>query len=127
MVKNPLKKIKIAKDKTVEKVSTDDEFVKSSSKKIKTEKLNGSISISSDTNNTNNFDKIQTDLNGVKHQQQHHHHVGHGNLKKRLREESKFIKDVLEFMIFPKISDGQPDSDDEGKPRLFCSRATDLE
>ena len=111
MVKNPLKKIKIAKDKSVavEKVSTDEEFVKTPSKKIKTAKLNGDISTSV---NLNNPATIQTDLNGVK---QHLHHVGHGNLKKRLREESKFIKDVLEFMIFPKISDGQPDSDDEGK------------
>jgi hypothetical protein len=112
MVKNPLKKIKIAKDKSVsvEKVSTDDEFVKTPSKKAKKEKLNGDISNST---NINNPTTIQTDINGVKQHQ--HHHVGHGNLKKRLREECKFIKDVLEFMIFPKVSDGQPDSEDEGK------------
>jgi hypothetical protein len=38
-----------------------------------------------------------------------------GNLKKRLREESRFIAEVMELMVFPKVRDGDEDSDDEGR------------
>jgi hypothetical protein len=121
MVKNPLKKIKVSKDKngSPEKASNEgfdiDEVKMKTPSKIKKSKMNGVISKTPST-------EIQTEAkreNGFKakvkppQQQQQHHQLPHGagNLKKRLRDENKFISDVLEFMVFPKVKDGGSDSD----------------
>ena len=43
----------------------------------------------------------------------------HANLKKRLRDENKFISDILEFMIFPKSNDvNDSDSNAEGDIKI---------
>jgi len=123
MVKNPLKKIKVSKDKngSPEKASNEgfdiDEVKMKTPSKIKKSKMNGVIAKTPST-------EIQTEAkreNGFKakvkppqQQQQQQLPHGAGNLKKRLRDENKFISDVLEFMVFPKVKDGGSDSEDDG-------------
>jgi hypothetical protein len=114
MVKNPLKKIKISKESAMspEKVSaavTESFIEKKTPSKSKKAKLNGMIVSKPNSEATNGVVKVEVKVNP----QARHHSVG--NLKHRLREENKFISDVLEFMVFPKLNEGDSDSEDEGK------------
>ena len=111
MVKNSLKKLKVPKEEVAPtEKSQDQPDVKLSAKKIKKSKLNG---IKAEVNDV--AVAVEPRENGFesRQQQQRRQHPP-GNLKKRLRDENKFITDILEFMVFPKTNDEAPDSDDEG-------------
>ena len=101
MVKNPLKKIKVKKV-SEEKASSeafDFEDVKMKTpSKIKKSKTNG---VSSKTPCTEiQTEKHENGFTAKPPQQQQRQQLPHGagNLRKRLRDESKFISDVLEFI-----------------------------
>ena len=119
MVKNPLKKIKMPKESIMspEKASAVDSesfVVKKTPSKNKKSKLNGSVTTTPGTKVPSEATNGDSDVKvPAKPQLPPRHSVG--NLKKRLLKESKFITEVLEFMVFPKLNDGESDSEDDGK------------
>ena len=118
MVKNPLKKIKMPKESIMspEKASAVDaeSFVgKKTPSKIKKSKLNGIVKTTPSPKVASEATNGDSDVKVAAKPQVHRHSVG--NLKKRLLKESKFITEVLEFMVFPKVNDGESDSEDDGK------------
>ena len=118
MVKNPLKKIKMPKESIMspEKASAVDSesfVVKKTPSKNKKSKLNGSVTTTPGTKVPSEATNGDSEVKVQATPQLPRHSVG--NLKKRLLKESKFITEVLEFMVFPKLNDGESDSEDDGK------------
>lgn len=110
MVKNSLKKLKVPKEEAVsEDKSQDEPEMKKVKTKSKKSKLNG---IKAELETEVTLVSEEPRENGFEFRQRRQHPPG--NLKKRLRDENKFISDMLDFMVFPKTKEDPEDSDDEG-------------
>jgi hypothetical protein len=110
MVKNSLKKLKMPKEVMAPDKSSEVSDHSFPSKMKKT-KVNGVAPESKKKLNGGGIREVELDRQKPLHP--------HGNLKKRLRDENKFISDVLEFMIFPKSNDvNNSDSDAEGDIKI---------
>jgi hypothetical protein len=111
MVKNSLKKLKMPKEEVMALDKSSEVSDHSFPSKMKKTKVNGVAPESKKKLNGGGIREVELDRQKPVHP--------HGNLKKRLRDENKFISDVLEFMIFPKSNDvNNSDSDAEGDIKI---------